>query len=267
MVFHKLKSTNINGISTKYIVQLLFQIHAFKSCWKKIKNGKGNNYCCRQKNFTAKEIAELTCSDNAILHFNTTGCTDVDAISIGASSRCYHFKIGYCNPQTISKCYVHLLTVDNHKIVNFQILALMESQSLHFICYTVLNLKILGEHNIPRDKLSKKKIYGTNYYFSNKNAGRTVGACRHGCNKRYDPFKDRSEKNTERKIDQKIKYTSTFVFFLLHDLAHHSCPIPLIVPPPSTWRWFTPWKYSHLRGFKPSHTSGSSGATIVPEIY
>lgn len=140
---------------------------------------------------------------------------------------------------------MHLLTVDNHKIVDFQILALMESHSLHFICYTVLSLNIFGEYNILWVILATKKINRTNYYFSNRNTGLTVGACRQGCKKRnWIHFKDGSEKKTqkENRSIKKIQNTSTFVSFLLHERAHHFCPIPLIVPPPAKWRWFTSWK-------------------------
>jgi hypothetical protein len=52
----------------------------------------------------------------------------------------------------------------------------------------------------------------------------------------------------------------------LQDLSHHSCPIPLTVPPPSTVKRLKPWKYSHFRRLRPSQTSGSLGAMIVPEI-
>lgn len=41
------------------------------------------------------------------------------------------------------------------------------------------------------------------------------------------------------KLEQNINLfpgSNTFLVLILHDLAHHSSPIPLILPPPSTVR-------------------------------
>lgn len=57
-----------------------------------------------------------------------------------------------------------------------------------------------------------------------------------------------------------------FVAFLLQDRAHHSCPMPLMVPPPLIASCLTPWKYSHLSGSSPSQISGSVGAMMVPTL-
>jgi hypothetical protein len=90
-------------------------------------------------NKTMCQFPELpTCSNNTILDLYSMGCTDVDSISIGANSRWCHYKIESHNPETISECYVHLLTTDHLKILDFQILALVESNGLQHDCYTRL---------------------------------------------------------------------------------------------------------------------------------
>lgn len=95
----------------------------------------------------------------------------------------------------------------------------------------------------------------------------TVGAGWHGCERTFWSHLVTQLIKLQQNINLSIPGRNTFVELILQDLAHHSCPIPLILPLPSTVRWFTPWKYSHLRWFKPCHTTGSCGATIVPEIY
>jgi hypothetical protein len=58
----------------------------------------------------------------------------------------------------------------------------------------------------------------------------------------------------------------TLVFLRLQERAHHSAPMPSMVPPPETDRSSTRKTKSHFVGSRPAHSSGLAGAAIVPEI-